>query len=150
MGHAPETCLFCRIARGDIPAHEVHRDEEIVAFLDIQPIRPGHLQIVPIAHHPYFESLPAELAGRILALGQRLARVQKALFEVPRVAFLFSGGDIPHAHSHLVPMVETTDITSRRYIREETVTFGALPNPGAAALAETAARLKGEWARLEG
>ncbi len=136
-----KNCLFCRIARGEIPAHEVHRDDRLVAFLDIGPIREGHVQIVPHAHHETFEMLPPDLAAAILHLGQRIAKVQKALYGVDRIAFMFSGGDIAHAHAHLVPMVEKTDITSRRYIAEDKVTFRALPNPGDAALRETAAAL---------
>lgn len=135
-------CLFCRIAAGEVPAHEVLRSPDLVAFLDTGPIRPGHLQIVPVAHHPTFETLPPDLAAAILHAGQRLARAQKALFGVPRVGFLFTGGDIAHAHAHLVPMQAKTDITSRRYIVEEDLTYRALPHPGDAALAETAARLR--------
>ena len=48
-----------------------------------------------------------------------------------RVAFLFTGGDVPHAHAHVVPMVAGTDITSRRYIAEEDLTFQSTPRvPG--------------------
>ncbi|RAI04370.1 HIT family protein [Acuticoccus sediminis] len=146
---ADETnCLFCRIARGEIPAVTVHADERIVAFLDISPIRPGHVQIIPRAHHDYFDDLPAALAAGILALGQRLAKAQKAAYGVERVSFLFAGGDVRHAHAHLVPMVEPTDITSRRYIAEESLTFRTLPHPGQAALDEVAATLRFHLARL--
>jgi histidine triad (HIT) family protein len=47
----------------------------------------------------------------------------KNIYRVPRVAFLFTGGDIAHAHAHVVPMHEVTDITSRRYIVENQLTF---------------------------
>jgi histidine triad (HIT) family protein len=131
-------CLFCRIARGETPAHIVHADERIVAFLDIHPIRAGHIQIIPRAHHAYFDDLPPDLAAAILHLGQRLAPILKRLYRVQRVALLFTGGDIPHAHAHLVPMVEGSDITSRRYIAEERLTFRNTPRATEDELAVTA------------
>lgn len=87
-----ENCLFCRIAKGEVSAHIVHEDDRIVCFLDICPIRRGHLQIMPREHFPYFESIPAELASSIMLLGQKFATGMKTLYHVKRVAFLFSGG----------------------------------------------------------
>jgi histidine triad (HIT) family protein len=51
----------------------------------------------------------------------------KHIYGVPRVAFLFTGGDLPHAHAHVVPMHENTDITSRLYITQEQLTFRDAP-----------------------
>jgi histidine triad (HIT) family protein len=112
---APD-CVFCRIARGEVPAVVLHEEDDVVAFLDIAPIRPEHTQIVPRSHVPAFEELPPAAAARILALAQQLARRMKAVYRVDRVAFLFTGGDVPHVHAHVVPMHQKTDITSARYI----------------------------------
>ncbi len=146
--HISQTCIFCRIARGDAPAHIVHADERIVAFLDINPIRPGHLQIVPRAHIPYFDDLPPDLAAAIIATGQRLARILKQTQGVGRVAFCFTGLDIAHAHAHVIPLHAPTDITSRRYIAEENLTFRAAPRAPEEELAALAERLRGEFAAL--
>lgn len=139
-------CLFCKIATGEVKAYEVHRDERIVAFLDIGPIRPGHLQIIPRAHFETFDDLPADLAGAILQLGQRFARKLKEIYAVDRVAFMFTGGDIPHAHAHVIPLVEKTDVTSRRYIAEPELTFRELPFPGDESMRKLAAELAGKSA----
>ncbi|HEY6258502.1 MAG TPA: HIT domain-containing protein, partial [Xanthobacteraceae bacterium] len=120
---APTQCLFCRIIRREVAAHIIYEDARVLAFLDRGPIRPGHTQIVPKEHFPYFDDAPAEVLAATVAVGQRLARVLKQTLRVPRVAFLFTGGDIAHVHAHAVPIHEPTDITSRRYIVEETVTF---------------------------
>ena len=109
-------CLFCRIARGEIPAAVTHQDADLIAFLDVQPVRRGHTLIIPRQHFETFETLPEALAARVISLGQRLARRMKEVYAVERVAFLFTGVHIAHAHAHVVPMHEQMDITSQRYI----------------------------------
>ena len=142
--NAARGCLFCAIASGRTPAHVVYEDAHICAFLDIRPIRPGHVQIVPRDHYAYFDDLPAATAADIVHLGQRLAAAQKAVYGVRRVAFLFTGGDVPHAHAHVVPLVAGTDITSRRYIAEADLTFRDLPRAEDGDLREIAATLRGK------
>jgi histidine triad (HIT) family protein len=135
-------CLFCRIGQRELAAHIVYEDEQLLAFLDRGPIRPGHTQIVPREHFPYFDDAPAELLAGMVTIGQKLARAMKRTLHVPRVAFLFTGGDIAHVHAHAVPIHQETDITSRRYIVEEAVTFRSLPTPSDRELARTASDLR--------
>jgi histidine triad (HIT) family protein len=135
-------CLFCRIASGLVRSEMIYEDDQVIGFMDIGPIRPGHTQVIPREHFAYFEDLPEATASRIIHLGQRLSRVMKALYGVPRVAFLFTGGDHAHAHAHVVPMHEKTDITSRRYIAEGTLTFRDMPRATSEELAATAAQLR--------
>jgi histidine triad (HIT) family protein len=122
-----DNCLFCRIAAREVAAHVLHEDGQLMAFLGICPIRPGHALIVPKQHHCYFDDMPADLAGLTITLGQKLAVAMKRIYGVPRVAFLFTGGDLPHAHAHVVPMHEKTDITSRLYIAQDELTFRDTP-----------------------
>jgi histidine triad (HIT) family protein len=107
-------CPICAIAAGRAAAHIVYEDDRLVAFLDIAPIRPGHLQIVPRAHFPHFNALPTALAGALLTLGQRLADGQRAAFRVDRVGFLFPAGEASHAQLHAVPLLSAGDVTARR------------------------------------
>lgn len=137
-----DSCLFCRIAQGQIPAHVVHEDEDILAFLDIQPVRPGHVLIIPKQHYPYFEDLPQRQANQILALGQSLARAMKALYQVERVGFVFTGIHVAHAHAHLIPMHTRQDVTSTQYIAQQDLTFITPPQPPAEQLAATATQLR--------
>lgn len=82
------------------------------------------------------------IAGRIIHLGQRLSRALKGRYGVPCIAFPFTGGDHPHAHAHVVPMHEKADITSRRYIAEEELTFRGMARAPSEELATTAAQLR--------
>ncbi len=134
-------CCFCKAAAGTAPVHEVYRNGDVMAFLDVSAIRPGHTLIIPIAHHDYFDDLPGDTAAAILHLGQCIARAQKRIYGVARVGFLFSGGDMPHAHAHVVPIHDKTDLTSARYIIEKNLTFRALPPVDPAILAKEADRL---------
>ncbi len=116
-----DSCLFCRIASGDLPAHRIYEDDHILAFLDLHPIRAGHALIIPKAHYVWFEDLPEDLATRITSCAQRLAPQMKALYGVERVAMFYTGIHVPHAHAHVVPMHHVHDVTSQVY-------FGAGPD----------------------
>lgn len=135
-------CLFCRIVAGKLPAEIIHQDDLAMAIADLYPIRAGHTQIVSRQHVPYFEDLPEATASRIIQVGQRLSRAMKSLYGVERVAFAMTGGDHAHAHAHVVPMHDKTDITSRRYIVEEKITFRSMPRASAEELASSAAALR--------
>jgi histidine triad (HIT) family protein len=136
MNHS--NCLFCRIARQEMPSRIVHENEHVVAFLDIRPIRPGHVLVVPRAHYAYFDDLPADVMQQLMGVAQRLAPALRSSFAVERVGLLFTGVDIAHAHAHLVPMVDTTDLTSPRYIEEQQLTFRPAPLADAAQLDQSA------------
>lgn len=125
--HDPADCLFCRIGAKTLPSYVVHESDRILAFLDIHPIRRGHVVIIPKAHHDYFDDLPADVAAEILGLARELAPILRSRYDAKRVGFMFTGTDIAHAHAHVVPMVELTDLTSRRYIAEERLSFGSAP-----------------------
>jgi histidine triad (HIT) family protein len=109
-------CVFCEIAAHRLDAVRLHEDEVAMVFLDRSPIRPGHAQILAKQHIPTFEDLEPSVAAHLLGLGQQLARRMKVVYEVDRVAFLFTGGDVAHVHAHVVPMHAKMDITSARYI----------------------------------
>jgi histidine triad (HIT) family protein len=139
----PSSCIFCEMAQGRLRPAVVFESDRLMAFLDICPIRRGHVQIIPREHFTHFDDLPPNLAGEIVALGQKIARAQKQLYHVERVAFLFTGGDIAHVHAHVVPMVDKTDITSRRYIKEEVLTFTSMPRLNEQELEAVAVKLRG-------
>ena len=71
-------CIFCRILAGESPGTFVYRDEHCAAFMDIQPVNPGHLLIVPTRHAAYLADLDAPTAGRLMQLAQRLAAALRA------------------------------------------------------------------------
>jgi len=122
-----DTCLFCRISRGDVPAHVIHQDTDTIAFLDLFPIRPGHALVIPRDHHVWFEDIPAPLAASVMQTSQKVARAMKAEYGVQRVALFFTGIHVPHAHAHLVPMFHPHDVTSGAYMEQGLDAFSQPP-----------------------
>ncbi|HBT00698.1 HIT family protein [Salipiger marinus] len=135
-------CLFCDILSGRSPAEVICRSRSHLVMADPAPIRPGHLLVLPRHHCACFEDLSPVLAGGLMRLGQTMARLLKAEYDVPRVGFVITGHDVPHVHAHLVPMVEPTDITSRRYIPLDEVPFALPPRAPRTEIADTAERLR--------
>ena len=137
-------CLFCRIARGDLPAHKVHEDDHILAFLDLHPIRPGHTLVIPKAHHVWFEDLPEDLATRITTCAQRLARAMKRRYAVERVALFYTGIHVPHAHAHVVPMHHVHDVSSAAYLADGVEGYAVPPQLPADEMQSIASELRGD------
>lgn len=139
---AGQTCLFCRIAAGELPAQKIHEDDHILAFLDLHPIREGHALVIPKAHHDWFEDLPVDLATRITTCAQQIARAMKRLYEVPRVSMFYTGIHVAHAHAHLVPMHHIHDVTSHAYLAEGPDGFSAPPQLPPERMSEIAGSLR--------
>ena len=73
-------CIFCKIIAGEIPSANVYEDEQFLAFLDINPVAPGHTLLIPKAHHPMMADLPDELIGPIYqAAKQFMQRIKAAI-----------------------------------------------------------------------
>ena len=105
-------CIFCGIVAGDIPSRTVYEDATTVAFLDANPLSPGHTLVIPKDHHEHVQDMPAGVAGDVFATVHRLvAPVQDAVgADGSTVAFNngeVAGQEVPHAHCHIVPRFES-------------------------------------------
>ncbi|GAA5960111.1 hypothetical protein JCM3765_002473 [Sporobolomyces pararoseus] len=105
-GVREEGCTFCEIVAGDQEAFKVYEDEHVLAFLDILPIRRGHLLVVPKQHYERVSYLPDEISAEI---GRVLPRISRALcraVDQPDFNIVSNQGYaqvVPHVHYHLVP-----------------------------------------------
>ena len=72
-------CIFCKIAAGAIPAVKIYEDELVFAFLDIGPINPGHVLVIPREHHESASTIPETTAGRMFRVGARIGIALKRL-----------------------------------------------------------------------
>ena len=102
----PATCLFCRIARGEVPALVVDEGPESIAFLDHRPVFVGHCLVVPRAHRKTLDDVPLDELGPLFARVQRVSRaVEKGLGADG--TFVAANNrvsqSVPHFHVHVVP-----------------------------------------------
>jgi histidine triad (HIT) family protein len=102
-------CLFCRIARGESPSSVVYQDEACIAFMDLYPVRPGHLLLIPRRHAVHLRDLPEAEQAHLFAVAMRLMEAQRAAGYAADAANLLvndgpaAGQQVPHVHLHLVP-----------------------------------------------
>jgi len=106
-----DDCLFCKIIRGEIPSHKVYEDEEVLAFLDIEPINPGHTLVIPKEHCPTLLDVPEALACKLLTVTQKLTnRILKAVESDSFNLYLNNGEKsgrlVDHFHWHIIPRFE--------------------------------------------
>jgi histidine triad (HIT) family protein len=102
------SCILCDIVRGDAEGSFVHRDDLVAAFLDIRPINPGHLLVIPNEHVELIRDVPADVRQRLfdlsITIGDALRAAERAdgfdLFLADGEA---GGQEIPHAHVHVIP-----------------------------------------------
>jgi histidine triad (HIT) family protein len=105
---ADTDCLFCRIAGGEIPADVVHRDDDVLAFRDINPRAPTHILIVPIRHIGSAADLTeaeGPLLGHLFTVAAQLARdagVAEHGYRLVTNSGPAAGQSVPHLHFHLM------------------------------------------------
>jgi histidine triad (HIT) family protein len=99
-------CLFCQIEGGQMPAHVVLDEPEVVAFLDIRPLFPGHVLVVPKRHVETLIDLPAELVEPLFGATRRLSGAVEAAMAADGTFIAINNRvsqSVPHLHVHVVP-----------------------------------------------
>ena len=102
-------CIFCKIINGELPGSIIHKDDLCVAFLDIHPMSPGHILVVPRDHAAGLADLPPETGAHIFQIGQMLAAKLKSVHEnVAGTNLLLNDGRVAwqsvfHLHLHVIP-----------------------------------------------
>ncbi|MFH0874108.1 MAG: HIT family protein [Candidatus Komeilibacteria bacterium] len=96
-------CLFCSIVSGTIPANKVYEDEQALAFLDIKPVHPGHVLLIPKQHHAQLAETPDTLLAQLFIKAKKLLPAIKLATGADFVVVNVVGTDVPHFHIHLIP-----------------------------------------------
>lgn len=109
MTHHPD-CLFCKIIAGDIPADVVYQDEHVVAILDIHPVNPGHLLVLPRMHVEDVRDASDETLANLMRVVKRLTRALTGSFGATGVNVVQNTGHdagqvIFHLHIHVIPRI---------------------------------------------
>jgi len=104
-----EDCIFCKIVKGEIPSYKIYEDEKIFAFMDIQPINPGHILIIPKKHAKLIAELEDEIVGEIFKVAKKInIALRKSGIKSEGINFFLADGkaagqEVLHVHLHIVP-----------------------------------------------
>lgn len=98
-----ENCIFCKIIRGEIPTDFVYKDNEIMAFLDINPVSNGHVLIIPREHYKWMYDVPDKILSSIFIKTKKIMKYLKEKMKADFVIQAVVGTDVPHFHIHLLP-----------------------------------------------
>ncbi|MBI5046651.1 HIT family protein [Candidatus Micrarchaeota archaeon] len=102
-------CIFCKIVRGEVPSIKVYEDQNILAFMDIKPINPGHVLVVPKQHAELLTELEDRFVGEMLIKAKKIGlMLKKSKLNAKGVNYLLADGadagqEVFHAHLHVIP-----------------------------------------------
>ena len=134
MTSSPD-CIFCKIVAGTVPSYKVYEDDLLLAFLDVHPINPGHTLVIPKTHEQFFYNIADACYSPLMRVVKKLAKNAEQKLSPKRVGLLVAGWDVSHAHIQIVPMHESSDLTSKSHLQ------GIISNPSSIELTELSAKL---------
>lgn len=102
--------IFSRIAAGEIPSYKVAEDKDHFAFLDINPVHPGHVLVIPRKETDYIFDLSDEEYASLMLFAKHVAKAIKKAIPCKKVGVTVIGLDVNHVHVHLVPMNTGADM----------------------------------------
>jgi histidine triad (HIT) family protein len=102
--------IFSKIIAGEIPSYKIAENEKFFAFLDIFPLREGHVLVVPKTEIDKFFDLPDEYLKEMLVFAKPIAKAIERSFNCDRCGIEVVGLEVPHAHMHLIPINSANDL----------------------------------------
>jgi histidine triad (HIT) family protein len=105
-----EDSIFTKIIRGEIPSYKVYEDERVYAFLDVYPVAKGHVLIVPKVQVQFLWDLEDDEYMAVMQAAKRISLHLRAVLNVPYIGERVIGVDVPHAHVHLIPFIDSKEL----------------------------------------
>jgi len=103
--------VFEKIVAGDIPCYKVAETDKFLAFLDVSPIKEGHVLVIPKVAVDYIFDLEDDVYSRLALFAKKVARAIDASIPCERVGVAVVGLEVPHAHIHLIPIHDAGDVS---------------------------------------
>ncbi len=132
------TTVFTRIIEGEIPARFVWKDDQCVAFLTANPIRAGHVLVVPREEVDHWLDLDTDLTSHLMEVARAIGRALEKAYKPQKVGFMLAGLEVPHVHIHVLPIDDLQDLSFEN----------AEQDPDPAALDEEAEKIRAELEKL--
>ncbi len=129
--------VFTMIINGDLPGRFVYEDEEVVAFLTIEPMTQGHTLVVPRAEVDNWQDVDPALFHKVMDVAQRIGKAVCSAFGTERCGLIIAGLEVPHLHVHVFPARNLTDFGFAHVDR----------NPSPESLDDAQARIKAALAQ---
>ncbi|ADT97657.1 MULTISPECIES: HIT family protein [Mycolicibacterium] len=130
--------IFTKIINGEIPGRFVYSDDEIVAFLTIEPMTQGHTLVVPRAEIDNWQDIEPAVFGRVMEVAQLIGKAVCKAFDTERSGVIIAGLEVPHLHVHVFPARELSDFGFAHVDR----------NPSPESLDEAQSKIKEALAQL--
>ncbi len=102
--------IFSKIINGEISSYKIAENDQFFAFLDIHPLREGHVLVVPKLEVDKIFDLPADYLSQMLVFAQPIAKAIEKAFRCDRCGITVIGLEVPHAHMHLIPINTANDL----------------------------------------
>jgi diadenosine tetraphosphate (Ap4A) HIT family hydrolase len=102
--------LFTKIIEGEIPASFVWKDVRAVAFMSINPLRPGHTLVVPRDEVDHWIDCEPGLREHLLDVAREIGQAQQKVYRPERIGLVIAGLEVPHLHLHVVPINSAADL----------------------------------------
>lgn len=109
-----EPSIFTQIIKGEISAEKIYEDDKVIAILDVHPINPGHTLVILKEQIDLLWDVADEDYQYLWKISKQLASHIQDTLQPPRVGVIVEGFGVPHVHIHLVPLLNTQDITKHR------------------------------------
>ena len=106
--------IFTRIIKGEIASYRIAEDDNFLAFLDINPLREGHTLVIPKTETDHFFDLEDHYLSKILLFAKPIAKAIEKSFECDRCGLTVVGLEVPHAHLHLIPISQVSDMDFKK------------------------------------
>src|SRR3984885_1184823 len=132
--------IFTKIINRELPGRFVYEDDDVVAFLTIEPMTQGHTLVVPRAEIDQWQKIDPAAFGRIISDAQLVGKAVTKAFDADRAGVIIAGLEVPHLHVHVFPTRSLSDFGFANVDR----------NPSAESLDEAQAKIKAALAELTG
>ena len=115
-----DDCIFCKVAKGEIPSHRIIENSEFVAFLDIFPSMVGEVLVIPKKHAgEYIFDMSEEFISSMFEFSKIVSAALKKSFDCEKIGLVFEGLEVNHVHMKLYPLVGPLDISSKLNLSED-------------------------------
>lgn len=101
--------VFTKIINRELPGRFVYEDDDVVGFLTIEPMTPGHTLVVPRAEIDQWQDVDGAAFAQVMAVAQRIGKAVCRAFDTERAGMIIAGLEVPHLHVHVFPARDLAD-----------------------------------------